>query len=312
MNNKFLCVLISLSFFFMSCLKKQEKTIRIGLNPWPGYEFLYLAKELGLYKKADLDVKIIDLSSLTDVKRAFERGQIDVMASTSIEVIMTREESDKKAKIFYVADYSNGSDIIIGVDSIKSVKDLNKVRIGIEPGTLDVYTTFLALKEANLTFDSIEVVPMSQIEMASMIKDKKIDAAATYPPFSLEVLPDTNVHEIFNSSQLKGLITDVLSADESFILSNTDKIEKIKHVFDQAVDYYENNKEIAIGIMAKHQNISSEEFAEGLSGLEVLRFKDQKEYFENGKLLNIMSNVDQAFRSNNLLKKEPCALECIQ
>jgi len=56
-----------------------QKTLRVGFNTWPGYEFIYLAKVKGMYRKHGLDVKLVELNALGDVRRSFERGQIDVM-----------------------------------------------------------------------------------------------------------------------------------------------------------------------------------------------------------------------------------------
>jgi len=61
---------------------EQAEPLRIGFNPWPGYEFIYLAKVKGFYEANDIDVKLVELNALGDVRRAFERGQIDIMAST--------------------------------------------------------------------------------------------------------------------------------------------------------------------------------------------------------------------------------------
>ena len=61
----------------VSCTKSDVEPLTVGFNPWPGYEFVYLAEELGYYDKLGLDVKLVELSSLGDVSRSFAKGQID-------------------------------------------------------------------------------------------------------------------------------------------------------------------------------------------------------------------------------------------
>lgn len=66
-----------------SCLGfacSKSKRLRIGIDPWPGYEVLYLADRRDLY--GDLDVEIIEFTTLEDVRAAFEAVQIDVMCGT--------------------------------------------------------------------------------------------------------------------------------------------------------------------------------------------------------------------------------------
>ncbi len=304
---KFTTLLLMLTLLLTGCQSK--KKIRIGLNPWPGYEFLYLAKHLKMFEKEGLDVKVIDLASLLDVRSAMEREQIDIMATTTIEVVTSREFSPIKPIIFHVADYSSGSDMVLGFNGLKSLNEKRKVRIGLEPSTLDVYTVQLALENEGLTFDSVTIVPMSQLELIKMVKTKKIDAAATYPPFSIEALKLDSTLNLFNSGMAPGLIVDVLSASSTFLKNNRDEIKIIRKVFDAAIGYYYKNPKEAIKIMAKHEGISENDFIEGLSGLKILRSKDQKKYFENGKLQTIIDKVDVAFRSQGILKESKC-LDC--
>ncbi len=42
-------VVLALFLFLAGCERRHP--LRMGLNVWPGYEFLYLAQELGYYKE---------------------------------------------------------------------------------------------------------------------------------------------------------------------------------------------------------------------------------------------------------------------
>ena len=71
----------------VGCSPEKPTTLRVGINPWPGYEFLYLAQEKGFYRDAGLDVRLVEFSSLADTRRAYERGQINAIGTTVIEVL---------------------------------------------------------------------------------------------------------------------------------------------------------------------------------------------------------------------------------
>ncbi len=52
------------------CAEEPAPPIRIGTNPWPGYEFLHLADELGYFEEEGVEVRLVELTSNGDVRRA--------------------------------------------------------------------------------------------------------------------------------------------------------------------------------------------------------------------------------------------------
>ena len=82
-----LLFLLSLILIFPAC-RKENPPIRIGSTLWPGYDFLYLAKEKGFFEEEGVNVQLFDFVSLSDSRRAFERGQIDVLTGTIVEMLI--------------------------------------------------------------------------------------------------------------------------------------------------------------------------------------------------------------------------------
>jgi ABC-type nitrate/sulfonate/bicarbonate transport system substrate-binding protein len=102
----FLPVLCSLIFVECWCQRMKDPTVRIAINAWPGYEFLYLAHVKGFFKEVGVDAQIIEFASLSDLRRAFEKGQVDIMAGTAAEVLLSRQNSNRRTQAFIVADYT--------------------------------------------------------------------------------------------------------------------------------------------------------------------------------------------------------------
>ena len=65
-----------------ACSEAPSDPLRVGINPWPGYGPLFLAADKGFFAEEGIDVELVELTSLADVRRAFERGQIDGMTSS--------------------------------------------------------------------------------------------------------------------------------------------------------------------------------------------------------------------------------------
>ena len=61
-------ILASMVFLLSGCTESPQKPLRIGSNPWPGHEPLYLARDLGLqlgagYADFDADVDVLSYDS---------------------------------------------------------------------------------------------------------------------------------------------------------------------------------------------------------------------------------------------------------
>jgi NitT/TauT family transport system substrate-binding protein len=115
--------------------KKSEK-VRIGLNAWPGYEFLYLSNVKGFDKALGTESEIIAFGSLADGRRSFERGEIDILATTVVEALLIKKNTRLNPKIFHVIDYSSGGDVILTQSKYKSLKELKGKTIGVEIGSV--------------------------------------------------------------------------------------------------------------------------------------------------------------------------------
>src|SRR5437667_11275229 len=90
-----------------------ELPLRIGINAWPANEFLFLAQEKGFFAAQGVDVRLIEYSSLGDVRRAFDRGQLDGMTATLVELLQSREGSRPAPRAFMATNVSNGADVIV-------------------------------------------------------------------------------------------------------------------------------------------------------------------------------------------------------
>lgn len=75
-----LCGLIAVVILTGCSKQAQQEKIRLAINPWPGYEFLYLAGQKGFFVEHGLNVEIVELSSLADVQRIYIQGRVDALA----------------------------------------------------------------------------------------------------------------------------------------------------------------------------------------------------------------------------------------
>lgn len=294
-----------------SCSKKLP-VIRIGMSPWPGYEFLYLAKEKGFYDEEGIAVKLLEFTSLSDSRKAFEREQIDVVLGTIVELIIIRNNSNKFPQTFYVADFSNGADVIIGRKPIKTVKELQGKRVAIEPSSLDLLTINLALKQNGMKLSDITLVPTSQGAMEEAFNSRNIDALCTFPPTSSRILSKQESNILFNSSQIPGYIIDLMIADKQYIEKNSQVLAGLLRGYDRAMKFMKENPEEALGIISSHLKITVDELKESYNGMKVEDLNSQAGYFTNeGQLYKAAQNATEILQEMGVIHSDMNSVELI-
>ncbi len=136
--------------------ENKQETIRIGITQWPGFEYLFITHKQGFFKQAGIDIELVELSSLAEVRRAFERGKVDGMAATLVEVLEAHKYSEQIAQTIAVIDYSNGADEILASKQFKNLKDLKGKKIGVEAGSFSSYLVSRALEINDIKYSLLK------------------------------------------------------------------------------------------------------------------------------------------------------------
>lgn len=283
---------LSVALLLGGCDISPPQSIRIGTNPWPGYEFLYLAQEKGFFKDIGVDVEIVEFSSLGDVRRAYEQEQIDGFGGTLIELIQARANTQRRPQVVMATDFSNGADVILGRPEIESMQQLRSgpgalygKKVGVEVGSLGVYMLHRALQQAGMTLGEIQIVPMAQLNQEQAFLDGGLDATVTYPPVSTRLSRFSGINKLFGSDDIPGEVVDILAIDQALIEQRPQDVEKVIAAWDRALDYAKTDTETAYHIMAERERITSEEFADSLKGIKTLTSRQQLDLFDAGGTL---------------------------
>lgn len=270
---------ILLTLLISSCSNEYEKPTTIAINPWPGYEFLYLAEQKGYFKQVGANIKLIQLGSLSDAQRAYINGFADGFASTIIEAVQAEPLGGKPLNIVLIPDYSDGGDVIITTSDISNITSLKGKTIGCEVASLGIFLLQRALSKAGLTLEDINVINIEQADGEQAMLSKRIDAFVTYPPVSVNILKHTRFKTAFTSAEIPREIIDTVSISTEVLNSKPLLVQKLHQAWQLALDYAQSNPEDAYNIMAKREGISSEEFKDVLSDLKVQNTNAQKKLF---------------------------------
>lgn len=275
------------------CSGRQGRPVAIAINPWPGYETLHLAAEKGIFAKHGLRIEIEEYSSLGDARRAYERGQIDGMACTLVEVLLAREQSPREPRVIMVTDYSRGADVILAKPGIRTIAELRGKRVGLELASLGSFMMSRAATLEVVSMKDFDLVPTDQSEMLASVRAGGLDAAVTYPPISIQ-LEKLGWRPIFDSNRIPGEVLDVVAVDKAVLDENPDFHRAFLDSMEEALAYLEAHGEESVKLMAARERLSPAEFSSALELIELIEVRLMPRYLAAGGVVERVLPVLEA------------------
>lgn len=285
----------------------RREPLRIGLNAFPSYEFLYLADVQGYYHDEGLEARVLEFGSLSDTRRAYERGQLDVMAGTVIEALVVRDQSVRAPQIVRVIDYSNGADVLLAQPWITSASTLRGARVGVELAALPVYVLGRGLETLGLRLADIKTSSTDQTTMEDAFRRGELDALVTYPPAAVKLTRDLKTTTLFSSADVPGEIVDVILVEAETARTRASDVAAMLRAHDRARQFTRDHSAEAHAIMARRQSISAAEFAASLlDGVVLVEAGEQAPYFgAGGRLAGVITRAERLLRDAGQLSRAP-------
>ena len=278
--------------------------LRIGLNPWPGYLDLAVADSEGIFARHGLDVQIVEYSSLHDMSRAFQMGQIDFMPCTLVEVLEVNQ-GKRRAEVIWVADASEGADVVLA-HAISSAAELRGKRIAYEPNSLGIYVLARMLDRAGLTMTDVEPIGMDQTQMVEAMEAKRIDAAVTYPPSSLSIRELDGVRAVFTTAEIPGEVIDVFSVDSAILDADPTFLQRFYASMAELESFSRANPETAITHKCRHMGLDRSGWEEATAGARYYSLVDQFEWIWGSRRIHdSLARMTEALRATCGPRRQP-------
>lgn len=239
----------------------EEPPLRVGVLVWPPYEMAYLARDLGYFE--DARIELVDYESPAVVQRAYREGNIDVVAMTSHYLLDLAQTSDDH-RVPLIIDSSHGGDALVVRPDITSLAQLKGARIGVESGSLGAYILLRVLDHAGLTLNDIVRVSADIPVQERMFTSGEVDAVITYDPIRTRLLA-TGARVLFDSSDIPDEIVDVLIVRENTAEQRSDEVEALVGGWLRALDYFNANQQDAAARMAPREQLTPDELLAALT-----------------------------------------------
>ncbi|MBF0256659.1 MAG: ABC transporter substrate-binding protein [Gammaproteobacteria bacterium] len=243
-----------------------QQTLRVGTNLWPGYEPLYLAREIAKPGWGEA-VRLVEYPSATEVLRAFRNRAIEAAGLTLDEVLLLKQDG-LPLRVVLVMDISQGADVIIARQGIASMAGLRGKKVAVESGALGAYVLTRALELHGLRLDEIESVHLDVSGHRQAFESGQVDAVVTFEPVRTQLL-NAGGAEIFSSREIPGEVVEVLVVHEAALQRQPEAVKQLLKGWFQALQLLQHQPQQAAELMGQRLKLSAAEVLDSLAGLHL-------------------------------------------
>lgn len=265
MRRFFLAACLCILPLIASCHKETPPPLRIASSPWPGYEPLYLARDLGYFGSGK--VNLLELPSADITIESFRNRSAD-MATLTLDEALELLSNGVKLRILLVMDSSNGADAVMAAPQVKTLADLKGKRIATTNIPLGEYMLNRLLDAARLTRDEVNVISVNESRHASLYKQNMADAFITFEPFKSE-LAALGARQIFDSSQIPDEIFDLMLVHEEVFQARREEVCGVARQWFRVLEYLRQSPDEADAGIARRLGVSVQGYRAMAKGIVV-------------------------------------------
>lgn len=288
-----------LALTLIGCSKAPLEPLSIASSPWPGYEPLYLARELG-YLDED-KFQLLDLPSSDITMESFRNGSAD-FGTLTMDETMELISDGVPLRIVAALDVSNGADAAIARPEIKKLSDIKGKRISIINISLGFYMLNRLLDKAGLEREDVDVYPMAEIKQEKFYKDGKADVVITFDPMKSRIVKQGG-HVIFDSSEIPNEIIDFLVVHEKVYQERRADVCELVGRWYRALDYIKAYPQESSIKISERLNVTVTEYKEIMKGVNIVSKEENVKLLsgKNPALLPVANNLIKVMVANKLL-----------
>lgn len=244
--------------------------LRVGANVWPGYEPLFLARDLGLLDASA--VRLVEYSSASEVIRAFRNRAVEAATLTLDETLLLAE-SGQAPRIVLVMDFSAGGDAIVARPDIRKLTALRGRRVGVENSAVGAYMLARARAAAGLGVGDFRSVPLEVHEHERAYRERRVDAVVTFEPVRTRLIA-AGAHVVFDSRALPGEIVDVLVVHADVLEPQAPRLRSLLSAWFAALAHLDRFPDDAARRIAPRMRLEPREVLPLYGGLQLVSRAD--------------------------------------
>ena len=269
---------VALGAGFSGCAAP-EKPVRIGSNVWPGYEFLYLARESGFFP-GNL-VRLVELASATACIQGLASGSLDG-ACLTLDETLTAIASGQSLKVIAVLDISHGADVVLARPGTNTLSDLRGKRIGLEQSAVGAVLLDAALRKGGLSPKDVSLVHLGIEAHVLAYTSGKVDALVTFEPVVTQLKAQKAVR-LFDSAQIPGRILDVLAVRTEVAGMNPAALRSLVAGHFRAREFFDKFPQASHAMISRRLKVAPSEVPGTYLGLQLPDLQENRSWLAGEK-----------------------------
>lgn len=285
-----------------ACRQAPRGALRLGSHTWPGYELLFLARELGHW--SDGAVHLVEMPSASSSLRGLGTQSLDAAGLTLDEVLSARARG-LDLRVVAVLDVSVGADVVLARTGLGSVSALKGRRVGVESSAVGAVMLDAMLSRSGMRVSDVQIVPLAADQHEVAWREERVDALVTYDPMAGRLLAG-GAQPLFSSAEVPGYIVDVLAVRAEVLAERAAQIRAALVGHFGALAALREAPRRHLGFLASRLGLSPAELEASLGRLELPGVADNQAWLRpGGRLRDSAERLRQVMVRAGLLPSAP-------
>lgn len=256
--------------------------VNFGYIPdFNGTSLLAIAEEHGLWEKYGLNVTPQNFTNGPLQIQALGTGDLDFGYIGPGAVWLP---ASGQAKIVALNTLGQ-ADRVVAQKGIDSVEDLRGKTVAFPEGTSGDMILTLALKEAGMTKDDIDAVPMEPAAIVAALSSKQVDGAGFWYPALATVkqqVPD--LVELAENSDFEDTVAfpTAFVAGNDVVADEPEKVDRVLKALREAIDLRAEDPDEAIQLTAEFSALDPEQVKADAGNVQILSLDELDSLTEDG------------------------------
>lgn len=259
---------------------------------WVGSAPLFIAQEKGFFEKYGIAPELILNEDESQTAAMMVSGATQ-MESLVVDKVVSDCASGAEEMIGFIFDESSGGDGIIASADIQSVEDLAGKKVGIDKSSTEYFFLYTVLTDHGMSMDDLELVDIDSSSAGAAFITGELDAAVTWEPWLTNASQRDGGHLLVSSAEYPRTIMDSLVVSTSFAEEHPEVIPALLNAWSDAIDYYMENPEESIQIMADGLDLTYEDMESMIPGVTFMGLKENQEFFDENNEDSIYAVVQK-------------------
>ncbi|NLC08880.1 MAG: ABC transporter substrate-binding protein [Gammaproteobacteria bacterium] len=287
--------MLALMPWLSSCVKSAP--LKISGHKWPGYEILFMARDLGWLE--ELNVTLVDAPNASSCSDALRAGQVQGAMLTLGEAILLCSEG-MDLKIILLFDISIGADMVLLRPELTDVQQLRGKTLGYENTATGELMLHEFLHYYQLEKSELKLVNLTLDKHERAWQEQQLDALITVEPVANKIVK-AGANIAFGSRQVPDMIFNVLVVTQHTMDRYQNTLEQMLRVYFRALHHFRTNPMDASHRIAKRLDMKAEDILQlyydlllpdALANYAYLSEQDIRLTSATQKLVSLMQQMD--------------------